>query len=318
MFKCKICKAILKRGSGHIKPRHNISTLDYVKKYEEIDCCEMYMNGHSAQQISTFIKGRVSGISPIKGDVLKHLKKSGVSIRSTSSATKEWIKKTGGVWNKGLTKEQHPSIMKYAKSREGKNNPYYMGSEHSRSRTRYWEYKTEAELKEIRRRSGETLREKYRSGEITPYCVLNPEWAKKTQEKRVEGYTKWLKDGNKKNFGSQSKSEKEIGLLLEGMNVLHVKQFSPECKYRYDYYIPAKNLIIEYNGTYWHCDPRKYKKEYHNQKKGQSAQEIWNYDQKRIAYANRLGYNVRVIWEEDYRHLTLQEKRKLLDEIVKN
>ena len=39
-------------------------------------------------------------------------------------------------------------------------------------------------------------------------------------------------------------------------------------KYRVDIVLEEQNLIIEYNGSYWHCDPRIYNKGYYNKKKG--------------------------------------------------
>lgn len=47
-----------------------------------------------------------------------------IPLRSASEAAKNQIKRDG-LWNKGKTKYNHPSIMKYAKKRKGKDNPYY-------------------------------------------------------------------------------------------------------------------------------------------------------------------------------------------------
>lgn len=63
-------------------------------------------------------------------------------------------------------------------------------------------------------------------------------------------------------------------------------------------------LIIEFNGTYWHADPRRYKPEdvlkFPN---GDVLVEaIWEKDAKRTEYLNQLGYRVFVIWEMDWKH----------------
>jgi len=47
-----------------------------------------------------------------------------IKMRNISEASKNQIERDG-LWNKGLTKYDHPSIMSYAKQRKGKNNPYY-------------------------------------------------------------------------------------------------------------------------------------------------------------------------------------------------
>ena len=65
--------------------------------------------------------------------------------------------------------------------------------------------------------------------------------------------------------------------------------------------MPAHNLLIEYNGDYWHCNPIKYDELYINKKKSMSAKEIWQYDKDKLDLANKNGYTCEVIWESDYR-----------------
>lgn len=67
-----------------------------------------------------------------------------------------------------------------------------------------------------------------------------------------------------------------------------------------DFLIESKKIIIEFNGTYWHCDPREYESTYFNEKKNKTAQEIWDYDQRRKEIFEKLGYKVLVVWEEDF------------------
>jgi hypothetical protein len=63
-------------------------------------------------------------------------------------------------------------------------------------------------------------------------------------------------------------------------------------------------LIIEFNGTYWHADPRRYKAEdilkFPNG--DVLAETIWEKDANRTEYLNQLGYQVFVIWETDWKH----------------
>lgn len=318
MYRCKICGQENKRISSHISRAHKMNVFEYLKEYEDIDCCSLYADGWSAQQISDIIKKEKTGIYPLKKYVLDYLRENKIAIRDTSAATKEWIKKTGGVWNKGKTKEEHPSIMKYAQSRRGTSNPYYTGTDESRAKTRYWENKTEKELKEIRGRSADTLKEKYRSGALVPYIVRNPEWTKELRRKSLEGYKRWQASNDKVRFGNTSAAEREIAEILEECGVKYVRQFSPASKYRYDFYIPETNIVIEYNGTFWHCDPRKYEEDYYNVKKGKTAKEMWEHDKKRVDYLLERGYNVKVIWEEDYKRLTKKEKKGLILEAIKD
>jgi G:T-mismatch repair DNA endonuclease (very short patch repair protein) len=95
-----------------------------------------------------------------------------------------------------------------------------------------------------------------------------------------------------------SKREKEI--------VKEIKQlgFKPISSYRVDskicdIYIPSLNLIIEYFGDYWHCNPNKYESDFFNKKKNKFAWELWDYDKKKIDLIKSYGYNLEVVWEGD-------------------
>jgi G:T-mismatch repair DNA endonuclease (very short patch repair protein) len=66
-----------------------------------------------------------------------------------------------------------------------------------------------------------------------------------------------------------------------------------------DIYIPSLNLIIEYNGDYWHCNPNKYEGDYFNQKKNEYAKDIWEYDSNKLELIRNYGYNLEVVWESD-------------------
>ena len=73
MFECKVCGYVCSRGSGHIKSKHDKSTIEYLKIYEDIDVVVLYEEGKSAQQISNLIKQKNLGVNPIKKDILFYL-----------------------------------------------------------------------------------------------------------------------------------------------------------------------------------------------------------------------------------------------------
>ena len=58
-----------------------------------------------------------------------------------------------------------------------------------------------------------------------------------------------------------SKKENEICKILKKMGYQIESSFKIETKIC-DVYIPKLNLIIEYFGDYWHCNPNKYIPEY--------------------------------------------------------
>lgn len=112
---------------------------------------------------------------------------------------------------------------------------------------------------------------------------------------------------------SLSKPQKEIHKFLKE-NIKNVKLDHPiycgdKC-YKVDILLNDKNYIIEFNGSYWHCDPRTYKEDYLNKKKNKTAKEIWREDKERYANLQNLGYKVNIIWELDY--------NKNKEEILKN
>jgi len=76
----------------------------------------------------------------------------------------------------------------------------------------------------------------------------------------------------------------------------------------YDMFI--NNIIIEYNGTYWHADPRKYKAT--DKIRNKTAEECWMKDKFKQNLANKNGYIIFYIWESDY----VKNKMHILNEIT--
>jgi len=72
---------------------------------------------------------------------------------------------------------------------------------------------------------------------------------------------------------------------------------------RFDYAIPEFKLIIEFNGNYWHMNPKMYS---HSELRllhsvrPFTAAEIWERDKHKNSIATDAGYQLFVIWESDY------------------
>ena len=73
-----------------------------------------------------------------------------------------------------------------------------------------------------------------------------------------------------------------------------------------------KNKIIEFQGDYWHCNPKLYDKDFYNKVKQKTAQEIWEYDKNKLECANFYGYDVLYVWEYDYNN----DKEKILQKCI--
>ncbi len=70
----------------------------------------------------------------------------------------------------------------------------------------------------------------------------------------------------------------------------------------YDLTHAQTKKIIEFNGDYWHANPEKYSSDQIvSMKGGRSAQQIWEADAKKIAIAEQHGYQVKIVWESEYK-----------------
>lgn len=84
----------------------------------------------------------------------------------------------------------------------------------------------------------------------------------------------------KKRACGRSKIEYELYDFLKSLDnsvIDHAKIFDNK-KLEVDFYIPIKNIAFEFDGTYWHCDPRFYNEDFFNKVKNKTAKEIWEKD----------------------------------------
>jgi len=182
-------------------------------------------------------------------------------------------------YGKKHTKE---SLKKISKSRKGKG----LGEKNSMSNP-IW-----------RKKAGDNLKKKWNSGSL-----------EKTRKIMSEHMKKTIRLGKIK---SNISSKKEIEIIRI------IKKMGFEVKHSYrvdtkicDVYIPKLNLIIEYFGDYWHCNPEKYDADYFNKKKSLTAKQIWDYDKNKIDLIRNFGYNLEVIWESE-----LKNDNKKINQII--
>lgn len=98
-----------------------------------------------------------------------------------------------------------------------------------------------------------------------------------------------------------SKPESQLfNLLKENCpdleNQFHIKR-SDKGYYLYD--MRFGNKLIEFNGTFWHADPRKYKSDDIIRKT--KVSDIWERDKTKTKVAEDNGYDLLVIWESDFK-----------------
>lgn len=76
------------------------------------------------------------------------------------------------------------------------------------------------------------------------------------------------------------------------------------------YDIKHLNYIIEFNGDYWHANPKIYKDECVI--RGRTAAEIQEYDYKKLKTVEDLGFKTYTVWESDFK----QDKHELIRKVV--
>jgi len=143
--------------------------------------------------------------------------------------------------------------------------------------------------KKCRKKAGDAIRKKWKNGEMEHVRKIFSDTLKETRRLGK------IKSCN------VSKKEGEIIKIIEKMGYEVLPSYQVDTKIC-DIYIPKLNLIVEYNGDYWHCNPKKYKSDYFNQKKQQFAKDIWEYDRKKLELVRSYGYNLEVVWETDLKH----------------
>ena len=78
--------------------------------------------------------------------------------------------------------------------------------------------------------------------------------------------------------------------------------------YAYDFHYNYH--IIEFNGDYWHCNPKIYNEHFYNKVKQLYAKDIWKYDKIKINLCHKYNIKTLTIWESEYnenKEATLQK-----------
>jgi G:T-mismatch repair DNA endonuclease (very short patch repair protein) len=109
----------------------------------------------------------------------------------------------------------------------------------------------------------------------------------------VDGVKIFNKKHKSKKISDKSKIVKNI---LDSLNIDYIVEFKIGNR-SVDYLLPEYKVIIEYNGDYWHCNPKNYKHDYQHPQIKMFASEIWEKDIYRYNCIVSEGYSVLVVWE---------------------
>lgn len=235
------------------------------------------------------------------------LKKYGTThnFNKDCESRKKWEKRLldeEGITNVFQRKEVIDKIKNTMLERYGENGIYYNRTKGST--LEYWinklgEEKGVEKFNDICHNKGNSNRYEYyieKYGEIEG----NFRW-----KKRMERMLKVFKN----NIGLNEKCY----AILDKHSIVYEKEYKIYKKSIHRYYsydIKINNLIIELNGIYWHCSPKKYQPNDIVHFPGNTyirAKDKWEYDKMKRETAIEQGYIVETIWEDEFNETKLLE-----------
>jgi G:T-mismatch repair DNA endonuclease (very short patch repair protein) len=81
---------------------------------------------------------------------------------------------------------------------------------------------------------------------------------------------------------------------------------------KYDLVDEENKKVIEFNGDFWHCNPKKYHKSFIHPIMKRTAADIWERDHIKLSEMESRGYETMVVWESDF----LSDKNNIIEECV--
>ena len=115
-------------------------------------------------------------------------------------------------------------------------------------------------------------------------------------------------------LGYTSKLEEEFELILKGLGIEYYTQFYvKEIKGLYDFKIKKKNILIEVDGDYWHCNP--------SLEKFKEPKLQWHFDnlvrdKVKNEWAEKNNYQLIRFWEHDINNNRIEVIQKLINLIT--
>lgn len=135
-----------------------------------------------------------------------------------------------------------------------------------------------------------------------------PEMRAKLSEIKKRQY----RDGkvNVRNY-KVSKPERDIAAWLLSHGIEFKPQYHiPGVPFWYDFYLPALGLLVEFQGDYWHANPRRYNPGTHlkfHRRGSVMVEDIWQRDAEKRQAGVGAGFRVAYIWEMDFNRDGLED-----------
>lgn len=143
----------------------------------------------------------------------------------------------------------------------------------------------------------------------------DPKWEQEIAEKRSK--TMFERYGTENPLCLAGKISKISLSLFDGIfNILNEGQYHSnggELRIGQSFVDFAyRDKVIEFNGDYWHANPKKYKADFIVKISKKIAKDIWARDEERIKKIIDNGYKVKIVWENDFR----SDRNAMIEECV--
>lgn len=176
------------------------------------------------------------------------------------------------------------------------------------TRIEYWLKQTNGDLLKAtalykERQATNTLAayiEKYGDAGYDKWKKRNTEWSVLMEEKFVNG------EFSRESISTSDMEREFCGLLKNELQKIQIEcetQFilnKPGGSYYLCDMLVSDNIVVEFNGDFWHANPLTYESEWINPLSNKTATEIWENDVKKQRVAEDAGYKYIIVWENDY------------------
>jgi len=121
------------------------------------------------------------------------------------------------------------------------------------------------------------------------------------------------KFNRKRKLTTKSRGQAEVSKFFRKVGYTVTDEFYIE-NLPYDLYIKEYNLIIEYYGDRWHYPKDVYPSDFWDKVKNRYVWEKWEKDAAKIKFAESKGFNVRIIWEHDWKKIS--NKTRYIEKMI--
>lgn len=235
------------------------------------------------------------------------------NLRKNLAITKEkliklWGEDIGKIkWDEYRNKQANSNTFEYKKEKYGWTKEQFDEYNKSRSVTITNSIKRHGEEKGIEVWNNYIDRQRYT-------CSIEYFISKWGESAGALRFNRWMGNWVLSDGRIVSKEETELWNILDKQifGSERSKTLIEGRRFTFDYINFNEKKIIEFNGTYWHMDPRKYKATDINSKTGVAAKDCWEYDKYKIELSSLLGFKTYVVWEDDW----IKDKDRTIEDIL--